>query len=92
MVFDENSERRIGGWNAMINGLAQAGHAVEAIRLFVQMRGKGLVPDELTMVSVASACGSLGDIRLAVQVHKLALQVRSLFWYFQSFHLFFRYQ
>ncbi|XP_039122539.1 LOW QUALITY PROTEIN: pentatricopeptide repeat-containing protein At1g77170, mitochondrial-like [Dioscorea cayenensis subsp. rotundata] len=77
-VFDESSERKLGSWNAIINGLAQGGHSKEAIRFFVQLRRSGLVPDDVTMVSVASACGSYGDLSLAQQVHKCMLQAQSL--------------
>lgn len=78
-MFDENPGRRIGSWNAMISGLAQGGHAMEMVGLFGEMRRCGVVPDGLTMVSVVSACGSLGDIRVAEQVHKCVVQVMSLF-------------
>lgn len=46
----------------------------EAVDTFVGLRRSGLVPDDVTMVSVASACGGLGDIDLAEQVHKCLLQ------------------
>lgn len=42
--------------------------------MFRELRKVGEVPDDLTMVSVASACGALGDICLAEQLHKCMLQ------------------
>jgi pentatricopeptide repeat protein len=42
--------------------------------LFQDLRWSGAVPDDLTMVSVASACGALGNIGLAEQLHKCTLQ------------------
>ncbi|ONK69749.1 uncharacterized protein A4U43_C05F26320 [Asparagus officinalis] len=76
-VFDENAERKVGSWNAMINGYSNGGEGVEVVRLFVEMRRRGVVEDEMTMIGVVSACGGLGDFRLAQQVHKCAIQVKS---------------
>ncbi|GJM93271.1 hypothetical protein PR202_ga09816 [Eleusine coracana subsp. coracana] len=53
---------------------SQAGESKEALALFHDLRRGGVVPDDLTMVSVASACGALGDIGLAEQLHKCVLQ------------------
>ncbi|CAA7410090.1 unnamed protein product [Spirodela intermedia] len=75
-MFDENPQRKLGSWNAIISGLAQGGSAAEAVGLFLELRKSGLLPDDVTMVSVASACGSLGDLELARQVHKCVLQAR----------------
>ncbi|MQM20586.1 hypothetical protein Taro_053611 [Colocasia esculenta] len=76
-LFDQNSHRKLGSWNAIISGLAQGGLAEETIGLFMELRRCGLVPDDVTMVSVASACGSIGDFKLAQQVHKCVLQARA---------------
>ncbi|WOL14633.1 hypothetical protein Cni_G23413 [Canna indica] len=73
-VFDQNAQRKLGSWNAIISGLAQGGRLVEAVNMFVELRRSGLVPDDVTMVSVASACGGLGDLCLSQQVHKCLLQ------------------
>ncbi|KAK4280934.1 hypothetical protein QN277_012486 [Acacia crassicarpa] len=75
-LFDENPNRKLGSWNAIIGGLSQAGLAKEAIDKFVEMMRNGFVPDGVTMVSVTSACGSLGDLVMALQFHKCVLQVK----------------
>lgn len=77
-VFDENPERKLGSWNAIIGGFAQGGRSKEAINTFIELRKCGFVPDDVTMVSVVSACGSLGDLNLGLQVHKCVFQARSL--------------
>ncbi|KAJ4834477.1 hypothetical protein Tsubulata_005622, partial [Turnera subulata] len=70
-VFDENPDRKLGSWNALLSGLCQGGRAEEVIRTFFRMMGCGrFYPDGMTMVSVTSACGSLGDLGLALQLHK----------------------
>ncbi|KAL6845076.1 hypothetical protein ACP4OV_024571 [Aristida adscensionis] len=73
-LFDENPHRGLGSWNAVISGLSQAGESKEVLALFHGLRRCGIVPDDLTMVSVASACCALGDIGLAEQLHKCMLQ------------------
>ncbi|KAL6615977.1 hypothetical protein ACP70R_038247 [Stipagrostis hirtigluma subsp. patula] len=73
-VFDENPHRGLGSWNAVIGGFSQAGESKEVLALFHELRRGGMVPDDLTMVSVASACCALGDIGLSEQLHKCMLQ------------------
>ena len=75
-VFDENPEPKLGSWNAMIGGLAQAGLARDAIDVFLCMRRHGFAPDGVTMVSLTSACGSIGDLNLALQLHKCVFRAK----------------
>ncbi|KAK4360957.1 hypothetical protein RND71_019909 [Anisodus tanguticus] len=77
-VFDENTERKLGSWNAIIAGLSQGGRAKEAIEMFLELRESGLQPDDVTMVSVTSAYGSLGDLDLASQLHKCVFQAKEM--------------
>ncbi|XP_024020752.1 pentatricopeptide repeat-containing protein At5g48910 [Morus notabilis] len=64
-LFDEMPERNVGSWNAMIAGYAQNMKYAEAIELFRRMQGvEGLVPNEITLVSVLSACAHLGALDL----------------------------
>ncbi|XP_052198943.1 pentatricopeptide repeat-containing protein At1g77170, mitochondrial [Diospyros lotus] len=77
-MFDENCNRKLGSWNAITGGLSQAGRAKEAISMFLELRKSGFKPDDVTIVTVTSACGSLGDLDLAYQLHKCAFQARSL--------------
>ncbi|KAG8367354.1 hypothetical protein BUALT_Bualt16G0063400 [Buddleja alternifolia] len=77
-LFVESTERKLGSWNAIIGGLSQGGRAKEAIQMFISMMETGLYPDDVTMVSLTSACGSLGDLNLAVQLHKCVFQAINL--------------
>ncbi|KAL7260011.1 hypothetical protein ACSBR1_005802 [Camellia fascicularis] len=76
-VFEQNCERKLGSWNAIIGGLSQGGRAKEAITMFTELKKSGIEPDDVTMVSVTSACGSLGDLNLALQLHKCVFQARN---------------
>lgn len=76
-LFEENPNRKLGSWNAIIGGLSQNGRAKEAISMFVELKRRGFKPDDVTMVTITSACGSLGDLSLALQVHKCVFQAKS---------------
>ncbi|KAL9242304.1 hypothetical protein vseg_016319 [Gypsophila vaccaria] len=75
-VFDESPERKLGSWNALISGLGQCGRLSEVLGMFPRMRRAGVEPDGVTMVSVISACGGLGDLKLGQQLHKFVYQVK----------------
>ncbi|KAJ7290856.1 hypothetical protein O6H91_05G071700 [Diphasiastrum complanatum] len=59
-LFDNMSERDVVSWTAMIAGYAQNGLAREALALFEQMQREGTKPNEVTYVSVLSACAHFG--------------------------------
>ncbi|TVU48258.1 hypothetical protein EJB05_07887, partial [Eragrostis curvula] len=58
-VFDQMPHRDIVSWTAMISAYARARRPQEALALFDAMP---MQPDEVTMVSVVSACTALGDL------------------------------
>ncbi|KAJ7546162.1 hypothetical protein O6H91_08G027800 [Diphasiastrum complanatum] len=59
-LFNNMSERDVVTWTAMIAGYAQNGLAQEALALFEQMQREGTKPDDVTYVSVLSACAHSG--------------------------------
>ncbi|KAL9275189.1 Pentatricopeptide repeat-containing protein, partial [Drosera capensis] len=68
-VFDEMSERNVVAWSAMIAGCVRNGMVEEGFGAFREMREAGVVPDEITMVSVVSGCAVAGDLGMARRVH-----------------------
>ena len=58
-VFDQMPQRDVVSWTAMISAYAKAQRPQEALALFDAM---AVQPDEVTMVSVVSACTALGDL------------------------------
>ncbi|XP_073026644.1 pentatricopeptide repeat-containing protein At2g20540-like [Primulina eburnea] len=59
-LFSEMQRRDVISWSSMIAGLAQHGKAHEAIELFLKMQGEKVEPNEITFVSILSACGHAG--------------------------------
>ncbi|KAJ7237493.1 hypothetical protein O6H91_Y445400 [Diphasiastrum complanatum] len=59
-LFDNMSERDVVSWTAMIAGYAQNGLGMEALALFEQMQREGTKPNEVTYISVLSACAHSG--------------------------------
>eukprot|EP01018_Ginkgo_biloba_P019289 Gb_18149 [translate_table: standard] len=59
-VFDEMPERNVVSWSAMISGYGMHGHAKDALAVFLQMQQRGIKPNDVTFVSVLSACSHSG--------------------------------
>ncbi|KAG8367902.1 hypothetical protein BUALT_Bualt16G0121100 [Buddleja alternifolia] len=68
-VFDEMPERNVVAWSAMIGGYAKVGMVNEALGLFREMQWGGVEPDEMTMVSVISACAMAGALDFGKWLH-----------------------
>ncbi|KAL7618128.1 hypothetical protein Lser_V15G01683 [Lactuca serriola] len=64
VVFDEMPKSDSVSWSAMIGGYARMGRSTSAVELFREMQIAGVKPDEITMVSVLSACSDLGALEL----------------------------
>ncbi|KAK1281305.1 Pentatricopeptide repeat-containing protein [Acorus gramineus] len=65
-VFDSMPEKGlgVGPWNAMISAYAQSEQFGEAVGLFRGLQREGLRPNDVTLVSVLSACAHLGALEL----------------------------
>ncbi|KAJ7565309.1 hypothetical protein O6H91_02G056300 [Diphasiastrum complanatum] len=59
-VFNNIYERDVVSWNAMLAGYAQQGLGKEAITLLEQMQREGTKPNDVTYVSILSACSHCG--------------------------------
>ncbi|KAL8154294.1 hypothetical protein V2J09_012054 [Rumex salicifolius] len=67
-VFDEIVWKDLVSWNSMISGYAKMGFASDAVELFQRMREDGFGLDEMTLVSVLTACGDLGELNIGRQI------------------------
>ncbi|GMH27610.1 hypothetical protein Nepgr_029453 [Nepenthes gracilis] len=61
-LFNKMPQRDDIAWNAMVAGYAQCGKAREALDLFHLMQLEGVKVNEVSMVSVLSACAHLGAL------------------------------
>lgn len=70
LLFDQMTEKNVVTWTAMINGHVKQKNYREGIDLFRKMRDSGVEVNELTLVSVLSACANLGASELGKWVHE----------------------
>ncbi|CDP15172.1 unnamed protein product [Coffea canephora] len=77
-VFDEMPERNIVSWNSMIVGCLQNSLHNEAFGVFVEVLREGsLVPDQVSISSVLSACANMGaGLNGGRQVHGVVVKHR----------------
>ncbi|XP_027188879.1 pentatricopeptide repeat-containing protein At3g12770 [Cicer arietinum] len=69
MVFDKLYDRTIVSWTAIISGYAQNGEALEALRMFNQMRSTDVKPDWISLVSVLKAYTDVDDLEQGRSLH-----------------------
>ncbi|PKA63992.1 Putative pentatricopeptide repeat-containing protein [Apostasia shenzhenica] len=74
LVFGEMGERSIVSWTAMIAGYAQNSLYLKALGIFRQMIVTGLLPNEITIVSLLPACNSLEYLNLGTSMHALVMK------------------
>ncbi|KAL3838594.1 hypothetical protein ACJIZ3_023185 [Penstemon smallii] len=63
-VFDEMSSWSSVSWSTMLGGYVRWAMSSEAVKLFRRMQTSGVRPDEITMVTMLSACADLGALEL----------------------------
>lgn len=68
-VFDEMPEKDVIPWNALIAGYVQCRRGKEALALFHEMQISDVKPNEVTMVSLLSACTQLGALDMGLWIH-----------------------
>ncbi|PIN08177.1 hypothetical protein CDL12_19249 [Handroanthus impetiginosus] len=73
-VFEEIPERNVVSWTTMIAGCAQNGKCREALALFRSMQEENIKFDQVTLVSVLSACAELGDLNLGKWIHSYVFE------------------
>ncbi|CAN4084722.1 unnamed protein product [Withania somnifera] len=71
-IFDRMRKKDAITWNAMISGYAQNGLSDETIALFNAMKEAGVNPNNITLVSVLSACASVGALDVGKSIDDYA--------------------
>lgn len=73
-VFGILPERDNFSWNSMLSGYVQNRYYTKAVELFDRMVKLGFQPDQLSVISVASALGQLVNITNGSEIHAYALK------------------
>ena len=68
-IFDKLSNKTLVSWNVMIAGYAHHGCTQEAFALFNHMQQEGLVPDNITYISILTACSNPAALNLGREFH-----------------------
>ncbi|KAF8379417.1 hypothetical protein HHK36_028852 [Tetracentron sinense] len=68
-IFYRLPERDVLTWTSMLSGLANSGYFQESLGLFRQMQCEKIRPDEVTLVSVLSACAQTGALEQGKYIH-----------------------
>lgn len=69
VLFNGMEDKDVVCWNVMIDGYTQHGMSNEAFLLFRKMLAAKVKPNEVTVLSVLSACGQLGALDSGRWIH-----------------------
>ncbi|KAK7308851.1 hypothetical protein RJT34_05134 [Clitoria ternatea] len=72
VIFDQIVKKDLVCWSAMISGYAESDQPHEALKLFNEMLRQRIEPDQITMLSVISACANVGALVQAKWIHTYA--------------------
>ncbi|XP_020589533.1 pentatricopeptide repeat-containing protein At2g22410, mitochondrial-like [Phalaenopsis equestris] len=68
--FDQMREKSAVSWNAMIDCYIRSNDEPhEALVLYEQMKLSGIVPNEVTLIHVLSACSKIGNLVVGKRIH-----------------------
>ncbi|KAF2301395.1 hypothetical protein GH714_023609 [Hevea brasiliensis] len=74
-VFNGIDHADIVSWNSLIGGYALNGCGKEALQLFQEMALEGVVPDQVTFISILSACSHAGLTDQGLELFQRMTQV-----------------
>ncbi|XP_057486802.1 pentatricopeptide repeat-containing protein At5g15300-like [Actinidia eriantha] len=74
-LFNEVPKRDVVTWNVMIAGYVLSGDHEQAMEMFEEMRSVGEHPDEVTMLSLLSACADSGALEVGEKIHSSLLEM-----------------
>ena len=68
-VFDKLHEHDIVSWTALMLGYTDHGHGDEALKCYELSHLEGLFPNAVTFACILKACGSIGAVDKAEEIH-----------------------
>ncbi|MCO5575794.1 hypothetical protein L7F22_029599 [Adiantum nelumboides] len=76
VVFSKMQDCNLISWSSMIAAYAHNGQSRDALALFYRMQAEGLKPDEVSFLSVLTACANVGDVAEGQKIHDAILAGR----------------
>ncbi|XP_057849489.2 putative pentatricopeptide repeat-containing protein At3g23330 [Cryptomeria japonica] len=73
-VFDGMKERDGFSWNVIIAAYRRHGNAHQALRMFHQMQGTGVKPDQFTFASILPACAKIRSLEQGINIHQSIME------------------
>lgn len=73
-LFDKMPQKDLISWTTMINCYSRNKSYKEALDVFNQIKGVGLIPDEVTLSTVISACAHTGLLHQGKEIHLYVAQ------------------
>lgn len=73
-IFDEMPDKNVVSWTTVIAGCTQNGRCQQALALFRLMQRRYVEFDQVTLVSVLSACAELGALDLGKWIHSCVVE------------------
>nr|XP_043626137.1 pentatricopeptide repeat-containing protein At1g15510, chloroplastic [Erigeron canadensis] len=71
-LFTRIESKDVVSWTSMISGYEKNGLPEKAVEVYKNMKIEGVVPDEITIACVISACASLNLLNMGVELHEYA--------------------
>ncbi|XP_068647658.1 pentatricopeptide repeat-containing protein At2g22410, mitochondrial-like [Aristolochia californica] len=68
-IFHQTPDRDVFSWTALITGYVQGNQFKEALALFQEMHLSRIKPNEITLVSLLSACSQMGALDQGISIH-----------------------
>lgn len=74
-AFNRIREKNVMSWTTVIGASGENGEAVQGLRFFSKMLSEGIQPNEFTLTSISSVCGTMLSLRVGAQVHSLGIKL-----------------
>lgn len=74
-AFNRIREKNVMSWTTVIGACGENGEAVQGLRFFSKMLSEGIQPNEFTLTSISSVCGTMLSLRVGAQVHSLGIKL-----------------
>ncbi|KAJ6379502.1 hypothetical protein OIU76_016193 [Salix suchowensis] len=75
-LFEQGPVRDVVSWTTLIQAYLKMGFPIDAVSAFFRMCQENLIPDNMILVVVLSACSKLGDLSLGRKIHEYMVRLK----------------